>query len=89
MITLPRRLDAAAASALAAELLDKSRLGDLHIDASATTHIGALGAQVLLSAHRSMQDMNKDFRISHMQVRARAHLSSMGLAELIPPEEDT
>ncbi|WP_299612883.1 STAS domain-containing protein [uncultured Tateyamaria sp.] len=89
VIALPRRLDAATAPALAADLLDYVQLSDLYLDARDTTHVGAMGAQVLLSAKRTMETSARTFKLLNLSDRARSQLSNMGLVELLPPEEDT
>ena len=88
-IPLPPRLDAVTAPELISQLLDRSSDGDVLLDASRTSYVGALGAQVLLSAQRMAQANDASFDILGMQDGVNEQLLSMGLAELTQPEEDT
>ncbi|MEM8654185.1 MAG: STAS domain-containing protein [Pseudomonadota bacterium] len=87
-IALPRRLDAATVSDMAAQLIGAALHDDMTLDASQTVHIGALGAQLLLSAQLTTQGNGGTFRLRAPNSRVRDQLSVMGLSQLSMPEND-
>lgn len=88
-IPLPQRLDAASAPHLLSQLLAHPASSDVLLDAQDTTHIGALGAQVLLSAQRRAAENNTSFCVLHVQDTVHDQLCAMGLWDLTQQEEDT
>lgn len=89
VFALPRRLDAATTPDLSTKLGEITRQhSDIDLDAAQTVHIGALGAQLLLSVQRSIQDQNGAFRLLNLSDRARDQLAMMGLTELSLQEID-
>ncbi|APX11449.1 STAS domain-containing protein [Tateyamaria omphalii] len=89
VVSLPARLDATTAPELMAELLAYDHAADIRLDAAKTVHIGAMGAQVLLSACRTADASNRTLSIDNLQPRAHQQLSLMGLTELTTPKEAT
>ncbi|WP_147104915.1 STAS domain-containing protein [Tateyamaria sp. syn59] len=87
VIPLPPRLDAVAAPTLLAKLLDCDQTADIRLDATETIHIGALGAQVLLSAHRTTEVNGTALSITNLQPRAQQQLTLMALTALMAPQE--
>ncbi|MBY6089611.1 STAS domain-containing protein [Pseudooceanicola sp. 502str34] len=78
-VTLPPRLDVAAAGPLAEEL--RSRLAaaeDLVIDAGPVSHLGALCLQVLLAAATSAREAGRGFRLIQMSDRVLDQARFMG-----------
>jgi anti-anti-sigma regulatory factor len=78
-IALPERLDLPAAGPLAEELR-AARGRDLILDASATTHLGTPGLQVLLSAALSWSEDGHALSIAGLGEGPLAQLSLIGLA---------
>ncbi|WP_299041799.1 STAS domain-containing protein [uncultured Tateyamaria sp.] len=87
-IPLPARLDAATAPKLAAVLCNHVDSRDLDLDARHTTHVGAMGVQVLLSAQHTAHAKGRRFRLLNLQERARDHIRLMGLSELMMLEDE-
>ncbi|WP_299767726.1 STAS domain-containing protein [uncultured Tateyamaria sp.] len=87
-IPLPKRLDTASAPDLLSQLVAHPPGSDVLLDAQNTSHIGALGAQVLLSARRRAVENNTSFCVLHVQNAVHDQLSAMGLMELTQQEED-
>ncbi|WP_367180172.1 STAS domain-containing protein [uncultured Tateyamaria sp.] len=87
-LLLPERLDAVTAPALVSQLLTNSS-GAIRLDARRTSHVDMFGAQVLLSARCTAQARNSAFCILHVQDCVQDQLTSIGLAHLTQPEEDT
>ena len=76
---LPPKLDLPAATPLAQDL--KSRLdGDLVLDASEMTQIGALCTQVIASAALSLHRAGHSARIIHMTDRVVEQLGHLGFS---------
>ena len=77
VIALPRRLDTAACTELHAVLI-AHRHAPIDLDGTATDHIGAVGAQLLLAAFRSWSDPST-FRITDLQQSALLCLAELGI----------
>ena len=89
VIRLPARLDVVASPNVMAALLECDHTSALCLDAAETLHIGAMGAQVLLSAYRTADANGTAFSIANLQPRAHQQLTLMGLTELTTPKEAT
>lgn len=85
-LALPRRMDTASVSVLAAQLREASNNDSVLLDARETMHIGALGAQLLVSTQQTMQAKGGSFSIFGLSERARGQLAVMGLPELTTTE---
>ena len=87
-VLLPERLDAATAAGVARALSANAEPDDVHVDARNTAHMGAMGAQVLLSAQQTAQSVGRTFSLLNVQERARDQLHLMGLSKLLMPEDE-
>lgn len=80
-VVLPARVDSTAAVALAEQL--RAACGaDLVVDASATTHLGALGLQTLLVAAGAWRDGGLRFTVATLSAEVAGQLAEMGLTDL-------
>lgn len=82
-IDLPRKLDSAAA----VELFDRLRVEPrtpVIVDAAATEHLGALGAEVLMVAARSRTAAGIGFSIEHLGEGVMDQLATLGLRSVAP-----
>ncbi|MCA0921661.1 STAS domain-containing protein [Pseudooceanicola nanhaiensis] len=78
-MTLPARLDVAAAGQLAEDLRSRlSDTGDIVIDAGPVAHLGALCLQVLLAAATSAHAAGRGFRLIQMSDRVLEQARYMG-----------
>lgn len=89
VIPLPVRLDAATAPRLASDLSARDMSAGLCLDARQTQHIGAMGAQVLLSARTTVEAHGATLTLTHLGDRAHQQLCLMGLEDLATPKEMT
>ncbi|MCR9088317.1 MAG: STAS domain-containing protein [Rhodobacteraceae bacterium] len=78
VITLPDRLDSTACSELLPMLI-AHRTDPVDLDGSAVSHIGAVGAQLLLAARASWTDPDR-FRVTGLQQPALRCLAELGFA---------
>mmetsp|Transcript_29630 Transcript_29630/g.58586 ORF Transcript_29630/g.58586 Transcript_29630/m.58586 type:complete len:93 (+) Transcript_29630:89-367(+) len=78
-IVLPARLDLAAVATLAQDMADHVPGGRIVLDGSAVTHFGALCAQSVISAARTVRDAGGSLEIRGLSDRAVQHLDAMGL----------
>lgn len=78
-IALPARLDSGSLKSMLVELTTATAQGHVRIDASAVTHMSALGAQMILSAARSVREGGGTLEISEISDRACDQLAMMGL----------
>ncbi|MEX0370038.1 MAG: STAS domain-containing protein [Tateyamaria sp.] len=85
-IALPRRVDSASVPVLAAQLREASAQDSINVDARETMYLGALGAQVLVSAARTMQAKGGTLSITGLTDRAASQLAIMGVEELTNSE---
>lgn len=79
-IVLPPRLDAAALKWLLDDLVTASRNGDVRLDAGGVTHMGALGAQMILATARSARTNGGTLQFVQISARGRDQLAAMGLS---------
>lgn len=77
-LCLEGRLDLGAAAALHAALLAR-RGGDLQIDMSAVSFVGALGLQALLAASRSLRARGHGLQLCHVPAPVLQQMQAMGL----------
>ncbi len=77
-VVLPARLDLPAAVELVNTLRERS--GPVAVDASAVTHLGALGLQALVAASRAIVARGDSFEIRDPSDRFTAHATTMGVA---------
>jgi chemotaxis protein CheX len=81
-ITLPARLDSAAAEALHGELLEQIGVCDhLVVDGSEVGLIDTPAVQVLLAAERSLKEANGAFSMRAPSLAVRDAMQLLGLAE--------
>ena len=80
-VVLPARVDSAAAVALTEELRAASG-ADLVVDASATTHLGALGLQTLLVAAGAWRTSGHRFTVATLTEEVAGQLAELGLTDL-------
>lgn len=73
------KLDLVAAKSFHAEMLDRSG-GDIRLDLSGVTLLGALCAQICLATAQSLQRAGHTLTITDISEAAQAHLASMGLS---------
>ena len=73
------KLDLAAAKSFHAELLSRAG-GNITLDLSGVTHMGALCAQICLSAARTLQANGHSLQLTNTPDTVTAHLTSMGLS---------
>ncbi|MEP1352925.1 MAG: STAS domain-containing protein [Tateyamaria sp.] len=78
-ILLPSRLDAKELSAFAPRLTRACSGGQVHLDASNVTHMGALAAQLIIAAARAQYAQGGTLEISAISDRAGRQLAMMGL----------
>lgn len=78
VLTLPARLDLPGASEVLNEL--KKFSGPVHVDASALTHLGALGLQVLVAAARDAKARDAEFQFTGSSERILAQMAVMGVS---------
>lgn len=78
-ISMPARLDATALDAFAPQLKAACSGGDILLDASGVTHLGALGLQLLVCAARHQQSLGGTLAFSDISDRATDQLSMMGV----------
>jgi len=76
---LPARLDLSTAPQLARDLLARPADQDLVLDASAVSHLGTLGVQVLIAATRRAQAAGAQIHITDLPARAQTQLEALGL----------
>ncbi|MEL6464577.1 MAG: STAS domain-containing protein [Pseudomonadota bacterium] len=88
VVSLPRRLDTATVPDVTVQLIEALHHDTMTLDARQTVHIGALGAQMLLSAQCTMQASGGTFRIIASNKRVREQLTVMGLPQLPTSEID-
>jgi chemotaxis protein CheX len=85
-LRLPKVLDLAAAAPLKTELA-KLRGKAALLDASDVQRVGALCAQVLLSAQRTWTIESQEFRYVHASEAFREGLERMGVEEMLQAVE--
>lgn len=85
-ISLEARLDLAAAPRLAAALSETASSKQVVLDGSEITHLGALCAQVLISAAHTMKSSGGQLELVNLSERAEEHLMAMGLNAAIVME---
>ncbi|MEL6449892.1 MAG: STAS domain-containing protein [Pseudomonadota bacterium] len=78
-IVLPARLDPDAVATLATDMRGAALCDTVQIDASAVMHLGALGAQLLLSTAKTAKTLGGRVSIVAISDRARDQLAAMGL----------
>lgn len=88
-VALPQRVTASNVAVIAAQLREAAVGDAVRIDARNTTHLSALGAQLLLSTRKTMQDKGGAFSIDGLTERAKGHLAIMGLDTLTKTETET
>lgn len=78
-ISLPAKLDGFALRDLWTELTQAVANQEMRIDAGDVTHMGALGAQMILAAARDLRANGGDFEMIALSTRACDQLAVMGL----------
>ncbi|WP_299626211.1 STAS domain-containing protein [uncultured Tateyamaria sp.] len=78
-IVLPPRLDLAAVATLTQSMASQVPGGKVVLDGSEITHLGALCAQSIISAARTVLDAGGSLEITGLTERAVQQLSCMGL----------
>jgi chemotaxis protein CheX len=81
-ILLPARLDGDGVRALTPLLLSGIKTGHITLDASAVTHMGALGVQAILAAARDLRATGGQISILSLTDRAADQLALMGLTPI-------
>ncbi len=79
-ICLPAKLDTVALRDLCTDLTRALGERELRLDAGDVTHMGALGAQMILAAARDLRACGGAFEIVAISDRARDQLAMMGLS---------
>ncbi|WP_299147746.1 STAS domain-containing protein [uncultured Tateyamaria sp.] len=79
VVVLPARLDVTGVGDVHAHLRAVAAGGVVRVDASNVTHMGALGAQLLLSAGKTARDAGGGLDLVHVSARALDQLADMGL----------
>lgn len=80
-LTLPPRLDMAAAAALWQRIA--STQGDVILDGTALHHLGAAGLQVLLMTDRLARQGRRNFRLTDLRPELRGMLAAANLSALV------
>ncbi len=75
-LQLPAKLDLPASLQLVGDLREID--GDMHIDASNVTHMGALCLQALIAAARKAKGAGSKFEITGISEKVAAQLAAMG-----------
>lgn len=78
VIALPERMDISSCKDLLPQLV-ASRGQDLELDGNAVRHIGAVGAQLLLSANNSWMEDSATLTVTGLGDPATKCLSSLGV----------
>lgn len=78
VVTLPPRLDLASVAQVAGEIM-AARGAPLRLDASRVTHLGALGAQLLLAAARDWHESGQGLSIAPCSPAVDDALDCLGL----------
>lgn len=78
-ILLPARLDAKELSTFAPTLTEACTGGQVCLDASEVTHMGALATQLIIAAARAQNAQGGTLEISAISDRATSQLGMMGL----------
>jgi anti-anti-sigma regulatory factor len=79
-VTLPARLDSAAAGSLAQTLADRQG-GDVVLDASSVDLFGAKAMQTLLVAAKDWHSAGHGFSVINLSSAVRAQLADLGLSD--------
>lgn len=79
-IPLPPRLDAKELGAFAPRLAQACSGGQVRLDASEVTHMGALATQLIIAAARAQNAQGGTLEISVISDRASSQLAMMGLS---------
>ena len=79
-VLLPARLDADGVRTLAPSLGAASKTGHVSLDASAVTHMGALGVQLIMAAARDVRATGGTLDFLAISDRAVDQLALMGLS---------
>ena len=79
LVALPERLDLASAASLA-DILRAQIGADLTLDAAGVRHVGALGAQVLLSAAATWTATGHALSLDQPSPDFLAHMAELGIA---------
>lgn len=77
-LTLPARLDLSAVTQLVTDL--RAMEGDIRVDASEVSHLGALCLQALIAASRQAHANGHIFEISGASEKVVGQMQFMGLA---------
>ncbi|MGJ8545565.1 MAG: STAS domain-containing protein [Sulfitobacter sp.] len=85
---LPGKLDLSTVQTLMEDLSPLAQ-GDLTLDGSAVTHLGALGAQLLLAVSANVRAHHGQFAVLNLPGRALDQLAAMGLCPQILAEGST
>jgi anti-anti-sigma regulatory factor len=81
-LSLPARLDSAAALSLAEELR-AHQASDVVVDAEGVTLFGARGAQTLLVAARAWRRTGRSLSLTNLSPEVRGQLADLGLSSSV------